>query len=274
MSTRSASSIAVDLVGQLVQLGGGVRPDALEVVRVDLRLELCLRLDQPLIARLAHPAGERRIEERLDGLPYKLGEHVGPERGQGVDLGLKDAHRLRLHRRRRRRSARLERRGWQAILFDLIRGQRHGSDLEREIGVGQVAERLKLAGDADRHLPPGGVAIGQVEHDHVSAVVSADLGHVVDHRVRGLAGRQVQIGLPTLGDRGEHVLERRLLTEEDELVGLGTPEAADLRPGLQSSASGISISTPLEMNGCGSGGVNTRTTGGALRLSTIRSNGM
>ena len=85
------------------------------------------------------------------------------------------------------------------------------------------------------HGEPGArcLSAGQVEHDHVPTVLGLDLGHVVSHRVGGFAGRQIEVGVSSLSDRGEHVLARRLLPEDHELAGLGADEVRELRAGFQ-----------------------------------------
>ena len=110
---------------------------------------------------------------------------------------------------------------------DVIGNQRDSSDLELKTGIPQRLESLQLAPDADRHLPPGRITVREREYHQGPAVFGADLGHLVKHGVRDLAGRQVEVGTTFLCDRSEHGFERRLLAEEDQLERLGGADAVN-----------------------------------------------
>ena len=112
------------------------------------------------------------------------------------------------------------------MFADLVGGQRHPVHLEVQVLEESDLEGLELAGHADRHLPAGRVAVGEVQHHHRPAVLCADLSHPVQHRVGRLAGGQVQVRLVPPGDRAEHVLQRRLLADEHQLVRLHAAEPA------------------------------------------------
>ena len=65
-------------------------------------------------------------------------------------------------------------------------------------------ECLRLSVEADRHLPSGGVAVGEIEHHQRPAIIRSQARHRVRLRIGDLAGRQIQIGVIADGDPVEY----------------------------------------------------------------------
>jgi hypothetical protein len=83
----------------------------------------------------------------------------------------------------------------------LLGQERHRHDLEAKIGEEEIAERLQLAGDADRHLVAGRITIARREHDHRPPVLGRVFCDLVEQGVADLAGREIEVGFIGFGDR-------------------------------------------------------------------------
>jgi hypothetical protein len=111
-------------------------------------------------------------------------------------------------------------RGRQIVLDALLVRQSNGMKLGFELGKRQIPERLDLPRHAHRHLPAGGIEVGEVQHHEGTPVLCGPLDHL-GHQGRGeLATRQDQLATDRLGYRQENIRQGRLLADQHDPVAL------------------------------------------------------
>ncbi len=86
--------------------------------------------------------------------------------------------------------------------------------------------RLQLAGDRHRHLPSGGVEVGEIEDAQWASVRRRAGGDAIYCRLADLAGREEELAHDRARDRAQHVAEASFLADQANAVGLPRPRQA------------------------------------------------